>query len=1011
MLFYKFRHYMIASVVAFAVSGCIGTPVQAQSIDIKDIDGWRKNDLYAFTGDGQWVAKLSSPSQTLQDFIANDIDRAKATYPEMKKNFEELYVLTISNNSGKSYTITSHAAFGTAQFSEDGDWFGILKPQKQDEGQDKSGGDQGAIHDFVLVNLRDGDQQDIKNVTQFEFAGGHVFMRREHGNAALFAKSLASSNISQMGPATELAINNQRTHIAWAISSDEGFGNGIYTSTADLASISKIVQDSAEFSALSWSERGDALTALKTPIKAEDSDGETNTGPSVIAVSGIISQNPKVHEVGSMSNGYPKDFEIAVTGGEDEYGYWVGDETAALWSKDGKALLLQLQKGKKKEAPASDEEESKDRTVPDLAFWHWQQVELPSQKGQDDQWEENRTFPAVYWIEESKLVPLQTKADPESFNIKGFEFDNINTAHNVIVGVQEDDRLVGRLKQNLMTRPGDVYLVNTRSGDRKKVLSDIDTVYSTFSPNGNYFAFWEDGHFFVYDIEAGKAKNITENLPASFVNDDLSNIERVPVAQPRWTKENGLVLEDNWNLWHINNFFGANGPVQTQLTKDGLDKRIDYSVLSVKTHHDLNDYKPNAYSLPDEKPLDDTFVAFAFEKRSLRAGYVRVSIKDQHVTWLKKLEKKAVHGDATVESVVDLIKTNNHEKIVFIEETFDEKKISLLDPITGDEKELLSLAWSKEPTRKKIGKSSGVKIVNYMCNWDGVAPEVAEKEGSLVLPANYKKGRKYPTIVVVYEDRGNIGVASGALRYSSPEFWSSDLITLTSHGYAVFLPDVAHIATKPGISGFQCLMPAVDAALETGIVDEDNMGLHGHSWGGYQTLFYTTQTNRFKAALSGAGLSDLIGMYASVYWGGPGLVQNIILEVGQGRMKDTPWENWQSWLDDSPIYHIDNVETPLLILHNDKDPAVPFQQGMGHFLALQRLQKPAVLLQYRGEGHGLDDRYNQIDYVQRALEFWDHHLKGEDAPQWWSKGIKPSDIDDHLAERFKDVLAREETEE
>ena len=1010
MLPRKIRYSLFTSAAVLAASGCLETSVQAKPLDVAAVDNWRQSSLLAFTADGQWVAKLSSPSGDMQEFLEMDADRAKATYPNIEKNFEEQFVLTVSNNANKSYKITSHAPFDSVQFSQDGNWFGVSKQQMSDEDDSASDSEEPATkHDFILVNLRNGEQQEFSNIDQFEFAGKHVFMRRGAENAALLAKSLGTANITQLGPATELAVNNQRTHVAWTVSSEEGFGNGLFVSPADSISITTLNQARSEYSSISWSEDGKSLTALKTPVEEKDDESETETASWVLAVSDVTSTQPKTYEIGSESNGFPKGFEISVSGGEDEYGYSLGDVTAASWSEDGKALLFQLTKSKPTDADEhQDDEESEDRIVPDLAFWHWKQNELPSQESQDEQWEEDRTYSALYWVEEAKFVPLHTNKDAESFSIQGFESDNINSDQNFILGVQSEDALTRRLKQNFSTRPGNIFLINTKTGERKKVLSDIDRVYGTFSPNGQYFAFWEDGHFSVYDVASDKVSNVTENLPVSFINDDLSNIERTPVAQPRWTEENGLVLEDNWNLWHVNDFFAETGPVQTKLTQDGLDKRIDYSVVPFKTHHDLNDYNPSAYLDPDNEPLKNTFLAFAFEKRTMRAGYIRVSLNDQNVTWFKPFGNKAIPGDATLDSLIEVVKTPDGEKFIFSEQDFDEKEISLLDPISGDKKELLSLSWDKEPYQKKIGKSSGVKTINYTCNWEGAPQEVAEKEGSLVLPANYKNGRKYPTIVVVYEDRGNIGVAYGAYRYATPDLWADNLINLTSHGYAVYLADVAHIATKPGTSGLQCLMPAIDAALETGIVDEDNMGLHGHSWGGYQTLFYTTQTNRFKAAISGAGLSNLLSMYGTIYWGGGGLVQNVLLEVGQGRMKNTIWENWQSWAENSPLYHADDVETPLLIMHNDKDPAVPFAQGMGHFLALQRLQKPAVLLQYRGEGHGLSDRYNQIDYRQRSLEFWDLHLKGKEAPKWWSEGVKPSDIDDHLDERFEDVLAEDE---
>jgi dipeptidyl aminopeptidase/acylaminoacyl peptidase len=176
-------------------------------------------------------------------------------------------------------------------------------------------------------------------------------------------------------------------------------------------------------------------------------------------------------------------------------------------------------------------------------------------------------------------------------------------------------------------------------------------------------------------------------------------------------------------------------------------------------------------------------------------------------------------------------------------------------------------------------------------------------------------------------------------------------------------PDIAYNVNDPGMSAVWAVMPAVKAAIATGIVDE-NVGLWGHSWGGYQTAFLVTQTDIFKAAVAGAALTDMVSMYSSVYWNTGGSNQ-AIFESSQGRFKGNFIENYDAYIRNSPVFHADKVKTPLMLLHNDKDGAVDFNQGMIYFNTLRQLQKEVIMLEYVGENHGLSRPVNQRDYARR----------------------------------------------
>jgi dipeptidyl aminopeptidase/acylaminoacyl peptidase len=294
------------------------------------------------------------------------------------------------------------------------------------------------------------------------------------------------------------------------------------------------------------------------------------------------------------------------------------------------------------------------------------------------------------------------------------------------------------------------------------------------------------------------------------------------------------------------------------------------------------------------------------------------------------------------------------------------------------------------PQQTGYAWSSGARLVDY------VTDKGDSLQGALYLPANYEPGRKYPTVVYIYEKRSQF-----LHSYSVPnETQAFNPSVYTSRGYAVFQPDIVYKVNDPGMSAVWAVVPAVKAAIATGIVDSANVALHGHSWGGYQTAFLVTQTNIFKTAIAGAPLTDMVSMYSSVYWntGGGNMA---IFESSQGRFKGNFLENYDAYIRNSPAFHADKVKTPLLILHNEHDGAVDFNQGITFFNTLRELGKDVVLLQYVGENHGLAQPKNMKDYTIRMREYFDHYLKGEPAPDWLKDGVPRLKMDEHLKSRQK----------
>ena len=226
-------------------------------------------------------------------------------------------------------------------------------------------------------------------------------------------------------------------------------------------------------------------------------------------------------------------------------------------------------------------------------------------------------------------------------------------------------------------------------------------------------------------------------------------------------------------------------------------------------------------------------------------------------------------------------------------------------------------------------------------------------------------------------------------QYSMPRYDDRPhMSTYSSNGYAMFMPDILFEEGHPGTSSLDGITAAAKAIIDEGVADPDNIGLQGHSWSGYQTSFILTQTNMFKTIVTGAPPTNLESFYNNIY-GSSGTNHHGIMEMGQVRMgKDvTPWSAREIYQRESPMFHAPNIETPFMILHGTEDGAVDWSQGLEFFNAARRLGKEVIFLSYPGEGHHLSVEANQIDFQIRMKQYFDHHLKGVDAPDWMINGV------------------------
>jgi dipeptidyl aminopeptidase/acylaminoacyl peptidase len=256
-------------------------------------------------------------------------------------------------------------------------------------------------------------------------------------------------------------------------------------------------------------------------------------------------------------------------------------------------------------------------------------------------------------------------------------------------------------------------------------------------------------------------------------------------------------------------------------------------------------------------------------------------------------------------------------------------------------------------------------------------------EGILYKPEGFDSTRVYPMLIYFYEKH-----ADDLYRHFAP-VPSRSTISIPfycSRGYLVFTPDIHYIEGHPGRSAYNAVVSGAEYLAKNTWVDRAHIGIQGQSWGGYQVSYLVTQTDMFAAAGAGAPVVNMTSAYGGIRWS-TGLNRQMQYERQQSRIGKTLWEGLDLYLENSPLFSAYSITTPLLIMHNDRDGAVPWYQGIEFFTALRRLNKTAWMLQYNGEEHNLTLRRNQRDLSIRLQQFFDHYLKGAPMPMWMRDGI------------------------
>jgi dipeptidyl aminopeptidase/acylaminoacyl peptidase len=615
-------------------------------------------------------------------------------------------------------------------------------------------------------------------------------------------------------------------------------------------------------------------------------------------------------------------------------GMVVAQNANLQFSRDGARLFLAT-------APAPEPPADPDSDAPDpipVDLWSTNDPWLqPMQRVRAEQ-ERNRNYRAVYHLNDRKFVQLATPDLPTV--TPGDDLTQV-------IGMSD---IPYRKELSWDQTYNDIYLLDLRTGKPNRILDHWGGT-SSMSPGGKYVLYFDEttGHWFTYRVADGVRANLTEKLNVRFqqVNDTPSLPG--PYGTAGWTANDASVLlYDEFDIWEVKPD-GSGGRNITGGTGRQTSTIFRYRSLD-----------PEERVVPTDKPL----LLSATDDRTRATGFYRLASLNATTP-----PQKIVMLDKAFGAVN---KAKKADRVVFTLSRFDEfPDIWTSDLTFKDMKKVSNVGAQMEPFI--WGKSELIEYINA----DG-----QKLRAILTKPDNFDPNKKYPLMVYIYEE-----LSDGLHSFTNPNVGTSiNIPRYVSNGYVVLRPDIVYTTGYPGEAAEKCVIPAVNTVVAMGFIDPKRIGIQGHSWGGYQITHLITRTNMFAAVEAGASVVNMISAYGGIRWG-TGMSRAFQYEKTQSRIGAPPWDAPLQFIENSPIFWVEKVQTPYLTIHNDEDDAVPWYQGIEWITALRRLGKEGYMFNYNGERHGLRNRDNMKHWTVHMDEFFDHYLLGKPRPEWMDKGV------------------------
>ena len=630
--------------------------------------------------------------------------------------------------------------------------------------------------------------------------------------------------------------------------------------------------------------------------------------------------------------------EIATRGNRAFPAEWVINENGMLqFSKSASRLFF----------GTSPEPRQKDTTQlaenrPNVQVWSWDEPVQYTVQNYNKEKGLKKSYQAVYNLGNGSIFQL---ANEELPNI---QLGNEGDAPLALLSTSRPYSLSSMWEARTRS---DYYTVSLDNGERKQI-AQADYGRFRLSPQGKY-AYWygeTDSCWYTIALAEGKRYRLTtpESFPAW---DEENDVPDYPYAHGAagWTaNDQNLLIYDRYDIWKFDPT-AATSPIN--LTVNGRKEKLSYRLEQLDKEARFIDLgKPQLL-----KGFNEATKGYGFYNARLSAPAA---------------PKTLLAGNYMLRSIN---KAKNTDDVIYTMETFQQYP---------------DIHYSTLAFKKSVQLTHGDKQQEgfiwgtaELVSW--ISLDGRPLEGVVYKPANFDPNKKYPMMVNFYERNSET-----LYNYRMPEPHRStiDYHLYNSNEYVIFNPDIRYVDGYPGESCYNCLMPGITMMIAKGYIDEKGIGAQGHSWGGYQVAYLATRTNLFSAIESGAPVVNMFSAYGGIRWGS-GMARSFQYEHTQSRLGATPWSSPLRYLENSPLFTMDKVQTPILIMHNDADGHVPWYQGIEYFVAMKRLGKPCWLLNYTGEPHWPMHMANRIDFQRRMFQFFNHYLKNDKMPKWMSEGV------------------------
>jgi dipeptidyl aminopeptidase/acylaminoacyl peptidase len=587
-----------------------------------------------------------------------------------------------------------------------------------------------------------------------------------------------------------------------------------------------------------------------------------------------------------------------------------------------------------------------------LDIWHYNDDYLQSQQLFQLSNELRRNYLALYDISTGRLTQLGSKAFPNV--IQTNEGDG-----NYFVAVTDTGRRVARQWGEVKF---DVYALDPATGQTKLVKRNHQgQVYP--SSTGKYVLLYDARlkHYFAWD--GTTLKNISSKIKTPLYNEEHDTpSDPSPYGLMGWHDgDSAVYVYDRYDVWRL----------------DPKGVRDPYNVLQGRGRKmkDIHRY----VQLDPEKRSFSSSDRLLFRITNYNTKMSSLAFAEMAGSSYARADESLGKGDFFIGQIR---KASNEPAFVYTKESFVQSPDVYYSVMTtADGKDAR--------TTVKEEKLSSINEFQSGYNW-GTAEmfrwktfDGKESSGILYKPEDFDSTKKYPMLIYFYER-----MSDNLYRYVEPSPTPSRLNIpfFVSRGYLVFTPDISYTKGHPAKDAYNYIVSGAQALARKKWVDAKNIGIQGQSWGGYQVLALLTQTPMFKAAWAGAPVANMFSAYGGIRWES-GVNRQFQYEKGQSRIGATPWEKPDLYIENSPFFQLPKVKTPLVIMANDADGAVPWYQGIELFTAMRRLGKQVWMLNYNGEAHNLIERKNRKDIQIRQQQYFDWLLKGEKPARWITEGV------------------------